>query len=326
MKTPRRTFLQFAGAAVAAILFTLPSHNAWSQTTRPIRIIVPVSPGGAGNIVARLLAEQISRTQSTTITVENRPGAGGIVGSDVVSRAAPDGSTLLIHSVNLLIDPLVQKTNYQPLTSFEPICELVDAPILFAVNVVSPYRTLADLLDASRAKPRYVTVASIGPGGAFRIGFEMLKRAADVDMTFVPYPGVAPAVNALLGGHVTAAFASYSTASEHLNAGKLRALAVGSPERIEPLPEVPTVAESGYPGYEVDNWFGAWAPARTSREAASRLAGWFTAALQAPEVRQKLVAQGLFPSPICGSDFATLVRKQFDNFGRIIREANIKAE
>ena len=154
----------------------------------------------------------------------------------------------------------------------------------------------------------------------------MLKRAADVDMTFVPYPGVAPAVNALLGGHVTAAFTSYSTASEHLSAGKLRALAVGSPERIEPLPEVPTVAESGYPGYEVDNWFGAWAPARTSREAASRLAGWFTAALQTPEVRQKLVAQGLFPSPICGSDFATLVRKQYDDFGRIIREANIKAE
>jgi tripartite-type tricarboxylate transporter receptor subunit TctC len=265
MKTPRRTFLQFAGAAVAAILFTLPGHNASSQTTRPIKIIVPVSPGGVTDVVARLLAEQIARAQATTMTIENRPGAGGIIGSEAVSRAAPDGNTLLIHTNNLLIDAHLQKTNYHPLTSFEPICELVDVPTVIVVNGAAPYRRLADLLDAARAKPRELTLASIGPGGAFRIGFETLKRAANVDMTFVSYPGMAPAVSALLGEHVTSVFGSYSTVSEQLRAGKLRALAAGSPARIEPLPEVPTVAESGYPNYEVDDWLGVWAPSRTPK-------------------------------------------------------------
>jgi tripartite-type tricarboxylate transporter receptor subunit TctC len=304
---------------------SLSGHVARSQTSSPIRIIVPVSPGGANDVVARVLAEQIAQAQHITVTIENRPGAGGIIGAETVSRAAPDGRTLLINSVNQLLDSLLQKTNYQPLTSFEPICELVDVPTLIAVNVASPYRGLADLLDAARAKPREITLASLGPASTFRIGFEMLKRAANVDMTFVPYPGVAPAVTALLGEHVTSAFTSYSTVSEQLTASKLRPLATGTRERIEPLPDVPTIAES-YPSYEVDNWFGAWAPARTSKETVAALAAWFTSALQAPEVKRKLVAQGLFPLPICGSDFALLQRTKYEKFSRAISEANLRAE
>ena len=169
-------------------------------------------------------------------------------------------------------------------------------------------------------------MASFGPATAFQIGFEMLKRVADVKMTFLPYPGVAPAINALLGDHVTSVFASYSTASEQLNAGKLRALAVAPRTRIERLPDVPTIAESGYQDYELDYGLGVLAPAKTPAATISQLSGWFTAALRAPEFRAKLAPLGLYPVGICGAEFAASLRKQYDAFGRVIREANIMAE
>jgi tripartite-type tricarboxylate transporter receptor subunit TctC len=201
MKSPRQPFwhLVASAAAVVILMVMLSSQVAWAQTTA-IRIVVPVPPGGANDVLARLLAEQIERMQGITVTIENRLGAGGIIGAEAVSRATPNGNTLLMDSNSLFIDSLLQKTNYHPLTSFEPICHLVDVPTVIAVNGGSPYRKLADLIDAARAKPREITLASLGPGGTFRIGFERLKRAANVDMTFVRYPGVAPAVNALLGG------------------------------------------------------------------------------------------------------------------------------
>ena len=199
-------------------------------------------------------------------------------------------------------------------------------PTVIAVNSTSPYRTLTDLLDAARAKPGELALASIGPATAFHIAIESLKRATKVDMTFIPYPGGAPALNALLGEHVTSAFLSYSTMAEQLGVGKLRAIATWSRTRIESLPEVPTVAESGYKDYEMDEWNGVLAPARTPKNAVSQLADRFTAALQAPEIKRKLVAQVLYPVGMCGADFGALLRKQYDDFGRIIREANIKAE
>jgi tripartite-type tricarboxylate transporter receptor subunit TctC len=313
-------------ACLAISLLAISDHRAWPQTISTVKIVVPAPPGGGTDIVARVLTEQIGRAQGIAFTIENRSGAGGLIGAEAAARAAPDGSTLLIASNSFLIDPLVQKTNYDPLTSFEPICNLVDAPTVLTVNGTSPYRKLADLIDAARAKPREITLATVGPGGAFRIGYERLKRAANVDITFVPYPGNAPAVNALLGAHVTSVFSTYSTVSEQVNAGKLRALATGSPTRIEPLPDVPTVAESGYPDYEVDQWFGLWAPAKTPKQAVSQLAGWFNAALQTLEIKQKLVAQGLFPVGVCGTGFGSYLRRKYDEYGRAIREANIKAE
>ena len=231
-----------------------------------------------------------------------------MIGDEAVSRAAPDGNTLLMMGPDMLIPPHLRKLNFDLLTGFEPICYLVSAPTVIAVNSASPYRTLADLLNAARARPGDLSMASVGPASAFQIAFEMLKRAAKVDMTFLPYPGVAPAINALLGEHVTSVLSSYSTASEQLKAGKLRALATPARTRIEPLPEVPTVAESGYKDYELDYWFGVVAPAKTPNEKVSQLAGWFTAALQAPEFRAKLAPLGLLPVGMCGADFAALLR------------------
>jgi tripartite-type tricarboxylate transporter receptor subunit TctC len=328
MKLSRRRFLHLVelAAAVVVLSITLSGHVAWSQTARTIKVVVPFSPGGVADFVARVLAEQIGRAQGETVVIQNRPGAGGAIGAEAASRAAPDGNTLLMAFPDLLIASHLRKLNYDPLTSFEPICKLVSYPPVIAVNSASPYRTLADLLDAARAKPGELALASLGPASEYQIAIESLKRATKVDMTFIPYPGGAPALNALLGELVTSLFFSYSTMAEQLKAGKLRAIAIWSRTRIEALPEVPTVAESGYKDYEMDEWNGVVAPARTPKSAVSQLADWFTAALQAPEVKRKLVAQGVYPVGVCGADFGTLLRKQYNDLGRVIREMNIKAD
>jgi tripartite-type tricarboxylate transporter receptor subunit TctC len=326
MTLSRSRFLHASGLAALLSAVLLTGGSASAQTPRTIRVVVSVPPGGSLDFVARLLAEQIGRTQGRTMVVESRPGAGGRIATEAVSRLAPDGANLLTVFPSLVIDPHVRKVNYDPLTSFEPICKLVDAPTVITVNGASPYRTLAELMNAARSRPGDVTMASIGPASVQHIAIARQKRASDIDLTYVPYPGTAPAVNALLGEHVTSLFAAYATVSEQIATGRLRALAVATADRIEALPDVPTVAESGYKDFELDNWFGVVAPARTPKETVAQIAGWFVAALRAPEVKAKLANQGLFPAATCGADFAALLRKQSEEFGSVIREANMKAE
>jgi tripartite-type tricarboxylate transporter receptor subunit TctC len=321
MKLRASQFLQLAGIAIAVMLVVLSGHLAWSQTARTIKIVVPFAPGGAGSVLAHVLAEEISSTHRVTIVVENRPGGGAAIATDAVARAEPDGNTLLINSLALLINPHLRKQNYDPLTSFEPICSLVEGPIFLAVSSESPYRTLNDFIDSARAKPGQLTLASITATGP-HIAFEEFKRRANVDITFVPYPGSAPAVTALLGGHVTSILDNFATMAEHVNTGKLRVLANLSPTRTEPLPQIPTFAEARYNA--LSGWFGLFAPAKVSREMASELVRWTAAAMQQPEVKRKLEPLGVYPVKMCGMDFAALLRKQYDEFGRIIREAKIR--
>ena len=304
----------------ALILF---GHSAWPQVPRTIKLIIPYPPGGTADIVGRLLAEQIGRAQGPAIVIENRPGGGTAIGTEAVARASPDGSTLLINSPEFVINSHLRKSNYDPLTSFEPICHLVNSPTVIVVNSASSYRTLADLFGAARKNPGDLTLASTG---IFQIAIEMLKRAANVNLTYVPYAGNAPASNALLGGHLPSVFAVYPTVSELLKAGKLRALATASRGRIETLPDVPTVIESGYKDFEVDVWLGLVAPAKTPKDTIVQIADSFTAALKAPEIKTKLAGQESYPVGVCGADFGAYIRKQFDETGRTIRDANIKAE
>lgn len=311
----------------AAVLVVMSfSQVSSSQAAGAMRFVLPFGAGTSIDTLARLLAEQIGRTKGPTTVIENRPGAAGVIATEMVAGAAPDGNTLLMTPTAFVTTPQLRKLSYDPLTSFEPVCYLVSVPLVIAVNGNSPYHTLADLLNAARAKPGTVTLASIGPGSASQVAFEMLKRAANVDMTFISYPGTPPAVNALLGNQVTSALVGYADVFEQLNIGALRVLAVATRTRIVALPNVPTVAESGYPRYEADIWYGVVAPAKTPKATITHLAGMFTAAMQAPEVKAKLVAQGLFPAVQCGSDFGAFLRKQYDEFGRIIRDANIKVE
>jgi tripartite-type tricarboxylate transporter receptor subunit TctC len=307
--------------AVALLAMAFCSAGSWAQTA--IKVIMPAPAGGAGDIVARLLTDQVSRTHGRTMVVENRPGAGTILGTEAAARATPDGNTLLITAPYLVIAPHLRRVTFDPLTSFEPICHLVSSPGIIAVNSASPYRTLTDFIDASRAKPGELTFAAAGPGTVHHIGFEMLKRVANVNLIFVPYPGGAPAISALLGGHVTAVFAEYAPLAEHIKAGKLRAIATTTQARIEPLPDVATVAEF-YKEYEVDFWWGMFAPAKTSKKLVAQYTDWFTTAMKVREVRAKLVAQGFVPVGSCGTDFEALLRNQFEHYGRVVRSANIK--
>jgi tripartite-type tricarboxylate transporter receptor subunit TctC len=319
-------FERLLAVCLAIVSLTLPGQDASAESARTIKLVVPVPAGASTDFVARLMAEQISRAQGVTMVVENRPGASGMIGTEAVSRAAPDGTTLLMTANTYLIDAQIRKASYHPVASFEPICFLVESPAILVVNSASPYRSLADLLNAARARPGELTMASVGPGTSFQIGFTTFTHMAHVNMTYVPYAGSAPAVNAVLGEHVTSVFVGYAVVAEHLKTGKLRALATATLKRIAPLPELPTFDESGFKGLEVDNWFGVVAPANTPKEMLSQLAGWFTAALALPEVKARLADQGLYPVGTCGADFGALIRKRYDEYGQAIRESNIKGE
>jgi tripartite-type tricarboxylate transporter receptor subunit TctC len=309
---------------VMTVALPVLSSIATAQTDRrSVHLLVGFAAGSSVDIVARLLAEQMNKAQGLTMIVQNLPGAGTLIATEAAARADPNGNTLLITSPPFVINTHLRKVNYDPLTSFEPICDLLHTPTFIVVDNTSPYQTLADLLDAARAQPAAFSLASIGPATTTHIAFELLKRAANVNMTFVPYPGNVPAVNALLGEHVTSVFADYAAVVELLKAGKLRALAVSSRTRMEQLPDVPTFVESGYKDVDADIWFGVIAPANT-KDTLSQCAGWFTAALRVPQVKAKFAALGLLPVGTCGADFGAYLRKQYEEYGRLIRELNIK--
>jgi tripartite-type tricarboxylate transporter receptor subunit TctC len=300
-------------------LFLVPAASA--QTTK---LVVPTPAGGAGDILARVLGEHIGRTHGQTVVIENRPGGSTVVGTEAVARAAPDGGTLLIAGTGFVINPHLRTTSYDPLRSFEPICHLVSLPTVIVVKGSSPYTTLTDLINAARAKPGQLTLASIGPASTAHIAFEMLKRASRMDMTFVPFPGTAPAVTALLGDHVTSFFGNYAEVAEHLRSGTMRPLASASPTRFDALPELPTLDELGFSIGVGDIWYGVVAPAKTTKDTISRLADWFGAALRSPEVKAKLVANGIYPALTCGAEYAVYLRQQYDEYGRAIRAASIR--
>ena len=299
---------------------------ASTQSARTMKIVVPLSAGGGADILARILAEQINRAQGETVIVENRPGAGTAIATDFVARSAPDGNTLLITNPAFLINPHLRPQNYDPIASFEPVCNIVNFPLFVVVAASSPYRTLADLTDAARAKPAALTFASAGPATASHIALEALRHAARIEVTYVPYAGTAPAVAALLGGHVMAVYADYTSVAEQLKSGVLRALSVGSRQRFEATPDVPTVIESGYPDYDHESWNGLLAPAKTPNEIMRDLQSWFAAAGGSVEMKGRLAGQGLRPAVVCGAEFGAMLRHQFERYGHAIRTANLKIQ
>jgi len=304
----------------------LSGQDARSQAARTLKIVVPYTPGSGPDILSRLMADEIGRAQGSTAVVENRPGAGTVIGTESVARAAPDGGTVLLVANSFIINPSLRKVNYDPVINFEPVCHLASTPMVLVVNGTSPYATLNDLITAARADAGAVSFASGGPGSSLHVAIEVLKRAAKIGGTYVPYGGTAPAINALMGNHVTAVFADYPTVVSHLQSGRLRALLTGSPARVAPLPDVPTFAEAGLDPYDADIFYGYVAPAKTPSDALDQLGGWFRTALKAPDMAPKLAKQGLFPVGTCGAEFGAYLRRQADGYATIIREANIKGE
>ena len=312
----------FAVFLCSAIAFA--NVSAWSQAQRTIKIVISVPPGGTIDLLVRTVGDYLSRSRGVTVIVESRPGAGSIIAAETVARAAPDGNTLLINSNGQMISPLLRKVNFDPRTSFEPICFLVDSPQVLVVNSKSPYRTLAEFVDAARARPGELSISTVGPNTTQHIAVERFKRVAGIDLTYVPFTGGAPAINALLGGHVTAVLQNFSEAGEQVHAGGLRALATPSRERIAPLPGVPTIAESGYKDFVAEVWFGLVAPAKTPQPILTQYIEWFGGAIEAPEVKAKLVASALYPNRRCGADFAAHIQRQVDEFSRVIAELKLK--
>jgi tripartite-type tricarboxylate transporter receptor subunit TctC len=313
-----------ASTGIFCLLAVLLVTPAVAQSGPTIRLVSPSTAGGGSDTLARLLADQISRKQGRTVVVENRPGAGNVIGTEYVARSAPDGSTILITTPEFVINPHLKKVNYDPIAGFESICYLVRSPQLIAVSSAMPYRTFAELLKAAQQAPGQLTIASAGPASSPHIAIETMKRVMNLTMNFIPYQGSTPAVNAALGGHITAVMASYPNVVQLIRSNQLRALAVASASRIASMPDIPTLAEVGLKDFEADIWFIAAAPAHTSKDAASQLAFWFLDALRDPETISKLDAQGLFPVGECGEAAAAFTKKQFQDYGRMIKGAEIR--
>src|SRR5260221_5334742 len=314
---------RLAIALAAAMLLAPAGPVAWSQATGPIKIVVPYTPGSGPDILSRLMAEQIGRAQGPTVVVENRPGGGTVIGTEAVERAEPDGRTVLLVANSFVINPPLQRANYGPARSFEPVCYLAATPMVLVVLGSSPYRTLDDLIAAARAKPGELAFASGGPGSSLHVAIEVLKRAANINVTYVPYGGNAPAITALMGNHVAAVWADYPTLVSQVKAGTLRGLITTSRARVETLPDVPTLGETGISNYEADIFYGVVAPAKTPPEILNRLSGFFSSAVKASDMPPKLAEQGLFPVGMCGAEFDAYLRRQVDEYRRIIREADI---
>ncbi|HTP90788.1 MAG TPA: tripartite tricarboxylate transporter substrate binding protein [Xanthobacteraceae bacterium] len=326
LRVQRLFYLAIRAFVFSMIGLAVADPTAWSQSGRTIRIVLPVPPGGSIDLLARILAEHISNTNGQNVIVESRPGAGGIIAAEAVARAQPDGNTLLINNNGIIVSSILRKVNYDPLTSFEPICYLVTTPQIIVVNSETPYHTLAELVDDARARPGALTIASVGPNTTQHIGIERFKRLAKANLTYVAYPGGATTINALIGAHVTAAVLNWSEIGEHILAGKARPLATMSLQHIEPLPDLPTVSESGYKGFETDVWFGVVAPAKTPKETVAQLIDWFQSAVVAPEVKAKLVAQALYPRPKCGAAFDAHQRHQAELYTQLIHDLDIKVD
>jgi tripartite-type tricarboxylate transporter receptor subunit TctC len=313
-------------ALVAAIIFAgAVSATGLAQSSRQIKFIVPF-PAGGGDVLTRLVAEKWAQAHGVGTVIENRPGAATVLGVEAASRAAPDGNTLGIVANSFIIHPNFKKLSYDPLTSFEPVCLLANSPQVIVVNGSSPYRTLSEWLDAARTRPGELSHASVGPASPQHIAFEQLKLMAKVNITFVPFNGNTPALNALLGGHVGSVMSNYSEAAELVGSGKLRALAVASSKRVEGWPNVPTVAEQGFQGYAVEAWYGLVAPAKTPKDKVAELSQWCAEAMLAPELKSKWELQGLTPVGSSAGEFAAHLRQQSGDYARVIAEANIKGE
>jgi tripartite-type tricarboxylate transporter receptor subunit TctC len=310
-------------AAAAAIGMAL-SAGAPAQTARTVRIVVPYPPASGPDILSRLMAEQIGKMQGATVVIENRPGGGTMIGTEAAARAAPDGGTVLLVANSFVVNPALKPQPYDVNGSFDPVCYLAATPMVLVVQGSSPYKSLDDLLKAAREKPGALSLGA-APASSLHVAFEVIKRAADINMTFVPFPGTAPAINTLLGGHLTAVFADYPTVVGHLKSGTLRGLVTASAKRIPDLPDVPTFAEAKVTAYDADIFYGIVAPAKTPPEALKQLASWFGAALKAPEVQPRLAQQGLFPVGMCGAPFGEFMRRLTAEYAKIIRESGIKA-
>jgi len=314
-------------AAVASLLAT-PFALRAQGTKPPLRIIVPFTPGGSTDILARALAPKLTQALGQNVIVDNKPGAGGSLGAGEAAKAEGDGNTLLMgHIGTLAVNPsLYPRLTYDAVKSFAPVAYVARVPNVLVVNAASPYKTLKDFIAAAKAQPGRLSYSSGGNGSAAHITFESLKMKAGIFVSHIPYRGTAPSVSDVIGGQVDCTFTGAPAVIPHVRSGRLRALAVSSAQRIAALPDVPTVAESGYPGFEADQWYGIVAPAATPPALVARLNAEINKALALPDVAQQLAAEGAVPVPGTPQAFGELIRREIPRWAEVIKAGNVKPD
>ena len=291
---------------------------------RPVRVIVPSSPGGGTDILSRLMAPQLSERLRQPVVVDNRPGAGTIIGNELVAKAPPDGYTLLMSVSTLAILPAMhKKLPYDALRDLAPITQAISAPNILVVHPSLPARSVKELIAIARKRPGEINYASAGLGTNPHLSMELFLSMAGIKMVHVAYKGLGPAMIDLLAGHVVVSTATMLTGLPHVRSGRLRGLGVTGAKRSDVLPELPTVAEAGVPGYEAVQWYGLLAPAQTPKEIITRLHGVMTAALQAPSIREKMAVDGVQPVGSTPDEFARFLRAETDKWGKVVRAAGI---
>lgn len=316
----------FCGGLLAALSCLAPTMAAWAQAypAKAIRFIVPYPPGGGTDIVARMIAPRMAQGLGQTVVIDNRPGASTVIGTDLLAKAAPDGYTIGLYTT---FDPVFfPKLPFDAFKDFEPITQLVALPFVLVARPSLNVKTVGDLVALAKANPGKLNFASIGNGTPHQIAMEWLKSMAGIDMTHIPYKGVAPAVADLVAGQVDVMFTGTSSAAPHVKAGKLVALAVSSAKRQASFPATPTVAESGYPEFDFITWYGLAAPAGTPRDIVARINQEVAAALNQPETKEKLLGMGVISTPTSPAEFAAFVRSEAQKLNNIIRTSGVKPE
>lgn len=315
-------------AFTALLIFTAAAYAqpAANYPTRPVRMLVPFSPGGATDVPGRIVAQKLSERLGQQVVVDNRPGAGGIVATEVVATAQPDGYTILMTATPFAISPAIyKKLSYHPLRDFAPVMQFGSAPNTLVVHPTLGAKTVQDLIQLARAQPGKIDWASSGTGGAQHLFGALFTSMAKLDMTHVPYKGSGPATTDLLGGQVKVGFPGIAIALPHHKAGRLRILAVTSAKRSPQAPEVPSLAEAGVPGYDATLWLGIAAPRGTPQGIIMKLHTEVSQLLQAPDVRQQFASTGTDPAASTPKEFAEFMKVEVEKWARVVREAGITA-
>jgi tripartite-type tricarboxylate transporter receptor subunit TctC len=315
-------------AACAALALAAPGlAAAQAYPTKPLRIIVPFPPGAATDMTGRYIGQKLGEALGQQAVADNRPGANGTIGLELAAKAPPDGHTLVIGQTgNLAISPGLTKVGYDPVRDFAPISLLIASPHVLAVHPSLPARSLKDLVALARAKPGQLNYASTGSGSAGHLGMELLKHATRMDIVHVPYKGAIPGLMDLAAGHVALMFTSALSTASIQRAGKVRVLAVGSLRRSPSLPDVPTVAESGYPGFEVISWWGILGQAAVPKDIVARLNGEVVKAMASPDAQNRIGALGADILTSTPERFADYIRTEQVKWGQVIKDSGARVD
>jgi tripartite-type tricarboxylate transporter receptor subunit TctC len=325
--TTRRKVLAALGAgALSAALPLAARAQAQAFPNKPIRVVVPYAAGGGADANARLLAQPLSVLLGQPIVVDNKPGASGVLAAQAVIQAPADGHTLLFDTFPYAVNAVLRKLPFDPVKDLVPVSQAINMPNILVVPIGAPYRTFQELIDHARAHPGQLNYASYGAGGSAHLAAELLRRDAGIDWVHVPYKGGAPAITDLLAGQVSAYFANPVSGLPYVQSGRLRALATTGAQRMEALPDVPTVRESGYKDFEVVEWNGFFAPAGTPQAVVDRLSSAVQEATRQPEVRQRLIGMGIEPVGNSPQAFKTFLAGQITRWGALVKANHITVD